>query len=375
MKAREIFEKIKITRRRCVPLPAFVSFCFVPVAAVIYIIMRKSTAVADFFNDCVSPVFRNILTGISNIFPLSIVEILILASPVLIALLFIMIYKNARANNGKNIKILWVLTGLISYLLVSFVLVFAPAYFATPIEVKAGFDTSDLTVEKLKNTFSAITDEINELCQNNDFPTLETGATEMPYTFGETVDKIELSYEELRGEYPFLQRLKTTAKPILLSPLMTYTHISGIYTYYTGEANINTNYPDYIVVSSIAHEMAHQRGVAREDEANFVSFLVLSNSEDPYLRYSALLDVYSTVGNALYDADKDSYTELRRLLNGKANSELAAYSEFFDKYRDSTASEISGAVNDAYLQSQGTEGVVAYDLVTELVVAYYSKNQ
>ena len=57
---------------------------------------------------------------------------------------------------------------------------------------------------------------------------------------------------------------------------MTYTHISGIYTFYTGESNININYPDFVVASSATHEMAHQRGVARENEANFVSFVVVT---------------------------------------------------------------------------------------------------
>ena len=66
-------------------------------------------------------------------------------------------------------------------------------------------------------------------------------------------------------------------------------------SYKTIESNINTNYPDFIVASSAAHEMAHQRGVARENEANFTSFVVLSSSDDTFLKYSAYLDGYDTV--------------------------------------------------------------------------------
>ena len=51
--------------------------------------------------------------------------------------------------------------------------------------------------------------------------------------------------------------------------------------------------------------------------------------------------------------------------------EMIAYSEFFDKYRDSTASKVSGTVNDTYLKIQGTEGTKSYGMVTDLAVAYY----
>ena len=57
-------------------------------------------------------------------------------------------------------------------------------------------------------------------------------------------------------------------------------------------------------------------------------------------------------------------TEIRR--------EIAAYSEFFEKYSDSIAADISDAINNSYLVSQGqVEGVRSYGLVTELTVAYY----
>ena len=52
--------------------------------------------------------------------------------------------------------------------------------------------------------------------------------------------------------------------------------------------------------------------------------------------------------------------------------DLRCYSEFFDKYRDSVASEVSDAVNDTYLKGQGqTAGSASYGMVVDLAVAYY----
>ena len=59
-----------------------------------------------------------------------------------------------------------------------------------------------------------------------------------------------------------------------------------------------------------------------------------------------------------------------------AQREMWAYSDFFDKYRDSVASDISGAVNDAYLNFNGAEeGTKSYGMVVDLAVAYYKKAQ
>ena len=154
---------------------------------------------------------------------------------------------------------------------------------------------------------------------------------------------------------------------------MTYTHISGVYSFFTGEANINVNYPDFIVPFTMAHEMSHQRGIAREEEANMVAFLVCLNSNNPYVRYSGLSNVLSYVNSALYRADKELY---KRFRNYYYPSELAkensAYSLFFDKYRENVANNVTNAVNNSFLQSQGqSQGTKSYGLVVDLTVSYY----
>jgi hypothetical protein len=94
-------------------------------------------------------------------------------------------------------------------------------------------------------------------------------------------------------------------------------------------------------------------------------------SDDPYIRYSAHLNMYEYVANALYDASPTLYYDVLARLDTDVRYELAAYSQFFDKYRNSTASQISGAVNDTFLQSQGTPGTKSYGMVVDLAVAYY----
>ena len=169
--------------------------------------------------------------------------------------------------------------------------------------------------------------------------------------------------------------MDSRVKPVLVSEVMSYMHITGVYSFFTGEANLNVNFPAYTLPHTAAHEMAHQRGIAREDEANFMAFLVCIRSDDPYIRYSGYLNAYEYVASALYRADKDLYYQAVTRLGESVKAELVAYSEFYDQYRDSTVSQVSGAVNDSYLQSQGTPGTISYGMVVDLTVAYYKTHE
>ena len=201
------------------------------------------------------------------------------------------------------------------------------------------------------------------------------GFSVMPYSLSEMNDKLLDAYDGFCAEHAFIDHYDTRLKPVMLSELMNYTHITGVYSYFTGEANIDVAFPDYTIPYTAAHELAHQRGIAREDEANMVAFLVCMQSDDAYIRYCAYLNMYEYVANALYRANPDLYSQVRATLNADVRSEMVAYSAFFSKYQNSTASSVSGAVNDTFLKFQGTEGTASYGMVVDLTVAYYKNQQ
>ena len=193
----------------------------------------------------------------------------------------------------------------------------------------------------------------------------------MPYTLDEMNDRLIDAYDRICERYSFVQRLDSRLKPVMLSEAMSYTHITGVYSFFTGEANINVAFPDYTIPYTAAHELAHQRGIAREDEANFMAFLVCMSSEDAYIRYSGYLSLYEYVASALYSASPQHYQQVASSLIPEVRGEMAAFSAFFDRYRDSVASEITETVNDTFLTMHGTEGVRSYGMVVDLAVAYY----
>ena len=252
-------------------------------------------------------------------------------------------------------------------------MLFRSAYKGSTIDEKLGLDRRDVSSEELGESASFLLEHAQNELKHVDF--VYGGASVMPYSLDEMERRLLDAYDKICDKYDFVQRLRSNMKPITLSETMTYTHISGVYSYFTGEANLNTNFPDYTLPFTAAHEFSHQRGVAREDEANFMAFLVCISSDDPYIRYSGYLNMYEYVASAYYSADPDGYYELLSIMDARVRCELISYSEFFDKYRESIASDVSGVINDTYLKLQGTEGTKSYGLVVDLAVAYLKEKQ
>ena len=352
-----------------IPLFAKIALIIFAVSVVIYIIAMLSEPFADFFNQNVSHALRFVLSKLTGVLPFSFAELIIILLPVIafVSLWYLLKYRcdTRKATIVTSVCILSVASMFLS----SFVLCFGTAYRGTPLEEKLNITSAPVNKQELYEASEHLLKKINELSEKIEYS--ESGFSVMPYDFDEMNDKLIEAYDSFCTDYAFIRNFKSQLKPVMLSEAMSYTHITGVYTFFTGESNINVNFPDYTIPYTSAHELAHQRGIAREDEANMIAFLVCIRSEDPYIQYSAYLNVYEYVSTALYYADKELYKEIRQKISSSVYGEQVAYSKFFDKYDNSVASQVSIAVNDAYLKTQGTQGSISYGMVVDLTVAYF----
>ncbi len=291
-------------------------------------------------------------------------------SPLIFIAVIIKIFKVARKGLKDTFKMFVSMLSVLSLIFTAFSFLFAAGYRGTTLDKKLGLERTAVSAAELKSTANTVLTELVKL--EGEISYAPDGSSIMPYSFFEMDDKLQDAYIKASKKYDFLPSFKSSVKPIILSEPMTYTHISGVYTFFTGESNVNTNFPDYCLPYTAAHELAHQRGIAREDEANFVAFLVCIESGDPYIRYCGYMGVYEYLLSALYSADSTAYYELINKTSRQLVGEIAAYNAFFDKYRDNVVADVSGTVNDNFLQSQGqSAGSRSYGMVVDLAVAYY----
>lgn len=352
------------------PLWVFIPFCIAVMCAVFHIIARNSTAFANFFTDNIGSVFRFLTAKLTNFIPFSLAETVVLLLPVIISLFLWWSYKQIK--KGHRARPFFVIIAISCVFYSLFVLNFACGYGTDRIDVRLGMERKKVSADELYYTASCLASEVNATSGSLTYGA--DGFSVMPYSYDEMSEKLCRAFDAVHKKYPFIKSFSGRVKPVASSVAMSYAHTTGIYVAFSGEANINIDFPDYSIPFTAAHELAHQRGISREDEANFIAFLVCLESDDVYIRYSGVLGMLEYTLNPLYGANADHYREVYLSLDENVRGELRAYSQFFEKYRDSTASKVNNAVNDTYLKVQGTEGTKSYGMVVDLAVAYYLQN-
>lgn len=354
-------------RRLRFPLFVYIFFALLVAGAAVYVIALLNSSFADFWTRYPGAFVRALLAHLTNLFPFSVAEIAILLLPIVAVILIVLVAKGKFDRFKSPLTAVVSLLSCASLFFSLFALGFGTGYYGSPLDEKLGIKKEQVSKEALADTARLLVELVNDEATKITFE--PESFSVMPYSLSELNKKLLDAYARISEKYAFIQRLSTRVKPVLLSEPMSYTHITGVYTYFTGEANLNVNFPDYTLPFTAAHEMAHQRGISREDEANFVAFLVCMESDDPYIRYSGFLNMYEYVASPL-SAHRDVYAPIAQSLDTRVKHELVAYSRFFDKYRHSTAGKVSEAINNGYLQSVGTSGTVSYGMVVDLTVAY-----
>lgn len=353
-----------------VPIPSLVLFFITVLAGGIHLTCLISESFADFYNRNIGAFVRMVLAYLTGWIPFSLAETVIIAIPILLFVLIYLSIKAFKKSDDAATRYVVALFSVLFFLYSIFVLGYGMGYHGTPLSEKLGLKEQAVSAEQLDKTARILLDEIEPLLDKLSYSS--SGASVMPYSLDTMNDKLNDTYKKVCKKYKFIQDLRSNIKYIVLSEPMTYTHISGVYSYYTGEANLNINFPDYTLPYTAAHELAHQRGIAPENEANFVAFLVTKESDDPYIKYSAYINMLEYIINALYVADPQMYYDLYSEFDPRIRYELFSFSEFFEEYRESVASEVSDVVNDTYLKTQGqSAGTASYGMVVDLTVAYY----
>lgn len=243
-----------------------------------------------------------------------------------------------------------------------------PCYYAPGFAEQSGVDDGPLELEELETVtrwFAALASEYAD-----EVPRDENGACTTDRD--SVLDRAAGVFEGAAELYPFLDGEALRPKPIRFSRIMSYLDFTGFFFPMTGEANLNMDSPVFLLPSTSQHEIAHQRGVAMEQECNFVAVLSCLESEYADFRYAGAALAYIYLGNALAGADYEAYTEIYYSLSDTVRADFKAQSAYWDEFRDSAAQKASNTVYDSFLKSNGQElGMQSYGACVNLLVQYY----
>ncbi len=245
-------------------------------------------------------------------------------------------------------------------------------YYATGFASRNGLRKDPYTPEQLLQVtayFAVQTARLSTQIPRNDDLSFAKPLNEC-FTEGAAV------YDELCQIYPELSISHRQAKPILCSRLQSYLGYTGLYFPFTGEANVNVDQARCLVPFTIAHEMAHQRLVASEQECNFLGVLACLSSENEVFQYSGYLMGLIYLTNALNAISPELMQEVMQKtftdeLRKDWNDNYQYWQELKSPAREA-ANEAMDQVYDGYLKSQGQSlGLMSYSACVDLLVNYF----
>lgn len=178
------------------------------------------------------------------------------------------------------------------------------------------------------------------------------------YNINQLREKAKAAYDNMQRKNAFFSYPVPAVKPVLNSWVITKIGIEGYYSPLSGEANVNMRLPATALPFITCHEIAHQLGVAREDEANLVGYLVASNSDDPFFRYSAIYEVFKNIIFEIRMKSPEDYERLYKTINPVTISDLKADRDFWKQYNSNMFAYMDVAF-DRFLklnnQAKGTD--------------------
>lgn len=240
-------------------------------------------------------------------------------------------------------------------------------YYADGFQEKSGVYAQPVTADELERVTRYFTEKLAETADR--IPRDEENVFAVPRD--EIFDGSIRVYDNLSREFPFLSRTDRIPKKMVFSRLFSAMNFTGFYSPYTGESNLNVDSPACLLPANIAHELAHQRGIASEQECNFLAIAASTASDDIVYQYSGYLMGYIQLSNALYRADQERWAAVRSLLPEAVLADLRYHSAYWAQFDGFTA-RVSTKIYDSSLKSYGqADGIRSYGTVVDLLVAYY----
>src|ERR1044071_7173753 len=103
---------------------------------------------------------------------------------------------------------------------------------------------------------------------------------------------------------------------------MQYLGIQGYYNPFTGEAQVNSALPEFMLPFVVCHEMAHQSGIAAEDDANLLAYAICTSAPDSSFVYSGYFNLWLYTQSKLKQEDSSLAAAMLETLNPASRAQV-----------------------------------------------------
>jgi hypothetical protein len=246
----------------------------------------------------------------------------------------------------------------------AFYLLWGLNYFRPPASVLLNLPYKPYTLTELKSVTQLLIDSTNHQRQHLSQLNIRVNSSQV---YAEAVKAIK----QLQSRNRVFMSFKPVVKPSLFTPVINYMVTAGYYNPFSGEAQINYAMPVVNRPVTACHEMAHQMGFGREDEANFVGYLAGTQSNNGLLKYSAYYMATQEMMYQLRRQDSTLFKDFKSRLLPAVLADMKAESRYWKHYQNQLG-ELSSLFYDNFLKvNNQPEGLQTYNRMVNLTMAYY----
>ena len=252
---------------------------------------------------------------------------------------------------------------------VSFNLLWGLNYNRHGIAKQLNLDVRSYTTEELDTLANSLQKKLNFYAAQIDTITREDYLAKKKNLFSEA----SASFLVAERQFPFLTYKIQSLKPSLVGFLGKYVGFHGYYNPFSGEGQVKASIPRFLQPFVACHEIAHQVGYAKENEANFVGFLACRESTSIDFRYSAYYDMYSYAIREIYKSDFKKAVAIDSLIHPTVKRDRREYARYLFRMENRVAPFML-KMYDGYLRMNNQpKGYRTYNEVVTWLVAYYKK--
>lgn len=337
----------------------------------LFYLLRPYQDAADWVVNHISAPIRESLGRVTSVFPFSLAEFFYVLVVILFLWLLLRLIREVIKNPGWKKKVQVSMMRIAAMTLIPAMIwtgynwLWAIGYYGNSFGEKSGLVSTGVTVEELTKVTQYFAEQAGDYSQR--VARDEEGHFAESGFFQDT----QGLYEAMEEEFPLLKQKMLRPKPMLFSKFMSLIGFTGFYFPFTGEANVNVDFPPALQPETIAHEMAHQRRVNSEAEANFVGITACVTSGRTVYAYSGYLSGLTHLGNALSGVDREAWLAIRETLPEEVLQDWRDNSAYWAKF-ESPVETAATTVYDSYLKhNQQEAGIQSYGQCVDLLVEYF----
>lgn len=329
---------------------------------------HASHLVEIYYSKGIYPVITRLLSIVSDLFPFSLSEIALLllagAGGILLLQKFLHLLLGKETPKEAIKKITLTLLSSLSLLYILFQLIWGLNYLRNRLEYKLDLNLQNISQKDIFHEAQKTAHRLNQL-----YPYLEV--IDIKEVNRQLEQSLEIVLQHIEGIHiPSAKRVKKFQLNFLLDKL----GIDGVTFPYFSEAHINTNQLPLEIPFTIAHEKAHLKGYAAEDEASFIGYLACIYAKSNFIRYSGEISLLDAMMSFL---NQKQYKKILQTLSPPVRLDyhyIATSNPTPPTPLSSTLDHLQSSLEDKFLKLEGVpHGMNSYEYVVYLVVAYKKK--